>query len=70
MHYLCGCNKTLIHPLMETNQPQNTNPQQAIPLDKLPPTIFGFPTKDAITVGMGVALAAIGINNIINSKKK
>lgn len=55
---------------METNQPQNTNPQQAIPLDKLPPTIFGFPTKDAITVGMGVALAAIGINNIINSKKK
>ncbi len=55
---------------METNQSQNINPQQAILLEKLPPTIFGIPTKDAITVGMGVALAAIGINNIINSKKK
>lgn len=55
---------------METNQQQNTNPQQAIPLEKLPPTIFGVPTKEALTVCMGVAMAAIGINNIINSKKK
>ncbi len=54
---------------MEANQQQNTNPLRNIPLDKLPPMIFGIPTKDAVVVCMGVAMAAIGINNIVNSKK-
>ena len=54
---------------METNQQHTNIPPQAIPPYNLPPTIFGISTKDALTVCMGVAMAAMGINKIINSKK-
>ncbi len=52
---------------METNQQNYLNQAQPINLENLPPKIFGIPTKDAFTVCMGVAMAAIGINKIIKS---
>lgn len=52
---------------METNQKHTRNHAQAILPEYLPPTIFGIPTKDSLTVCMGVAIATIGINRIIKS---
>lgn len=53
---------------METNK-QSTPRPQVISLENLPPTIFGISTQDALTVVAGLAMAAIGINKIINTKK-
>lgn len=53
---------------MDKNQQQTANPMQGIPIGNLPPTIFGISTADALTVCMGVAMVAIGINKIINAK--
>lgn len=53
---------------MESNQ-QSTPKPQILPLENLPPTIFGISTQDALTVVAGLAMAAIGINKIINTKK-
>lgn len=53
---------------MEPNQ-QSTPRPQMLSLDNLPPTIFGISTQDALTVVAGLAMAAIGINKIINTKK-
>ncbi|MDE5655457.1 MAG: hypothetical protein K2I19_00055 [Muribaculaceae bacterium] len=53
---------------MKSNQPFAPRPQM-LSLENLPPTIFGIPTQDALTVVAGLAMAAIGINKIINTKK-
>ena len=52
---------------MESTQ-QSTPKPQMFSLENLPPTIFGISTQDAITVIAGLAMAAIGINKIINTK--
>lgn len=38
-------------------------------LENLPPTILGISTQDALTVIAGLAMAAVGINKIINTNK-
>lgn len=53
---------------MESNQ-QSTPSPQMLSHENLPTTIFGIPTQDAMTVVAGLAMAAIGINKIINTKK-
>lgn len=53
---------------MESNQ-QSTPRPQMLSLENLPTTIFGISTHDALTVVAGLAMAAIGISKIINSKK-
>ncbi len=53
---------------MESKQQPTPGPQM-VSLENLPPTIFGVSTQDALTVIAGLAMAAIGINKIINAKK-
>ncbi len=53
---------------MESKQQPTSGPQM-VSLENLPPTIFGVSTQDALTVIAGLAMAAIGINKIINAKK-